>query len=366
MCGFFGAAEVDEERGTIDGADVSFTSNAVRLGRRAKGKSPVGAPGRAWGQVEIDRRTRGVRRARVTTRTEGLARPEALPPSHRRALRKERRDEEAIELVSLPHQRRPAGVGRACGGRARNRATQTCASGVPRSLRASTRHHDWSRRAGVGRERTILRIGRGRAKTGAGAEDRRGRRAGAHLHSTPRAKNKRLENRASRDVSVRDLLSARPQHARARYPVGARVSASGHAQAGPPPGTVRGRGELARLDESTRHRGRRLGVARAPRHHGVLGGSSGRHAEAPRAASARAHGGEPRATALAAVRGADAAGEAQRRGAERPPSRSRGCCLRSLRQSRTRRGRVRGPPRAEAQDQRGGAERGRRDFGVLG
>lgn len=51
MCGFFGAAEVDEERGTIDGADVNFTSNAVRLGRRAKGNrrsGPRGGRGGRW------------------------------------------------------------------------------------------------------------------------------------------------------------------------------------------------------------------------------------------------------------------------------------------------------------------------------
>jgi hypothetical protein len=115
----------------------------------------------------------------VTTRTEGLARPRGFASSHRRALMEERRDEEAIELVSLPHQRRPAGVGRACGGRARNRATQTCASGVPRSLRASTRHHDWSRRAGVGRERTISGFDGGAPKRGRGLKIAAGARGGA-------------------------------------------------------------------------------------------------------------------------------------------------------------------------------------------
>jgi hypothetical protein len=50
VCGFFGAAEVDEERGTIDGADVNFTSNAVRLGRRAKGNRRSGPRGGRGGR----------------------------------------------------------------------------------------------------------------------------------------------------------------------------------------------------------------------------------------------------------------------------------------------------------------------------
>lgn len=103
-----------------------------------------------------------------------------------------------------------------------------------------------------------FRILRGRAKTGAGAQIAAG---AASARTCSRHQGRKINGwkiGRSGDVSVRDLLSERPQHARARYPVVARVSASGHAQAGPPPGTVRGRGELARLDESTRHRGRRL------------------------------------------------------------------------------------------------------------
>ena len=217
-----------------------------------------------------------MRRAR-TTRTEGLARPRgfALEPSASAEERTTRRGSDRTRFP--PHQRRPAGVGRACGGRARNRATQTCASGVPRSLRASTRHHDWSRRAGVGRERTISGFD-GARQNGGGAEDRRGRRAGAHLHSTPRAKNKRLENRASRDVSVRDLLSARPQHGARGTPSARAYRRRGTRRPDRRPGRCEGAESSLGWTSQRGIVGADLKIARAPRHHGVLGGSSGRHA----------------------------------------------------------------------------------------